>query len=1072
MQRFLTFLPVLLLTPALLNAADPTAAEFRVWSVDASFQPPEVIVQHDPQSTTGIDWNVAVERPWYEQSDARRIADAAGFLVEGIERMTACRLTVRSSNDLTRGIILTTLSGASADIRSDPAVLKALQNDGRDPYNHNEAWFIRSEPRRLLIVANTVSGLVCAVPEVLESVGYEVLAMGPNWVHVPAGYQQQLSFRLCRSGRPSYYIRGLSPTSGQSYGVGTILDAKLLHQPTTTPADTARIEVTRPSDETVDTSWSRWAIGRRLRTQSMPGFPGHAMQSHHRALIAHIRATGDPAGFLGTVLLGDDAERPAATDANRGSLWINRTSSAPPAARPAFDGVYLSDGREWRPANLEEVGLNLDLSVPVVRQIILDAFLDASERHFRQSPDELFVFGTDPEDGGGYADLARWMRNPNWYPEVLAAAGRTFGRPYLLHGMYGLDQPKEIWDAAAPGDTVFGLNNWLLAEYDAWLAARPPGEQVTSTGRLKRDAVRCSLYSYNYHDVPPNFNPDPRIRVMIASYPKHRGRGKWKQLATQTDLARAFQTLLPREPSGDYWIISLSFFQDRTVDALAPAWDASPEFLVRRQQEHFAAGFRALSAETDFNFGRLGLGYYLLSQVLLNTQLTATELHALRDRWLQRAFGSGWTAMKDYYDYLLTANYPVNSPSAWARAVRFIEAADQLIDPASEPAAQRRLDDIKQYWYFYFLVDSKQDHPGSTAMRELFWKGQMSYANASHMIARTIFSTSSAAEAASRFAEQPAHFTAAETAKWWPLVLEHWPVVDVSRFADATLHNGQSARDFDLHDLVAVAEFGAAPVPQAFLYNAGYQKPPTFLTVASAAGEEIGFHLYWPADPTGKDGYYLARDLPCGISLRNPQTHTWESLVDRTVFKQPSKEIQLPPDNRLHHLATVRFLAPTAGTYRFEIGYGGNLAFLTDLGFDPRTSTHTGGRTFTFDCTAEALTQTPAYLYLPKDTKTLDFEVWDSYGVKTLTLYSRPAGPSKPGSLVPQPAQLSRSIDIGSRGTHRIDLQPHETGTLATISGNGFAFPYVYSVPLLWAKSPAQLLVPRGVATADGLTIR
>ncbi|MGV2338558.1 MAG UNVERIFIED_CONTAM: hypothetical protein LVR18_32545 [Planctomycetaceae bacterium] len=204
---------------------------------------------------------------------------------------------------------------------------------------------------------------------------------------------------------------------------------------------------------------------------------------------------------------------------------------------------------------------------------------------------------------------------------------------------------------------------------------------------------------------------------------------------------------------------------------MPPPWDASPAALVKRQQEHYAAGFRALSVETDFNFGRLGLGYYLLSQVLLNTQLTAEELDAIRDRWLQRAFGSGWTVMKDYYDFLLTANYPVNSPWAWARAVRFIDAANQLIHPDSEPAAQRRLDDIKQYWYFYFLVDSGQDEESSLAMRELFWKGQMSYANASHMIARRIFETSSAAVAAGNFVSQPAHFTAAETAVWWPRVL-------------------------------------------------------------------------------------------------------------------------------------------------------------------------------------------------------------------------------------------------------------------------------------------------------------
>jgi len=38
------------------------------------------------------------------------------------------------------------------------------------------------------------------------------------------------------------------------------------------------------------------------------------------------------------------------------------------------------------------------------------------------------------------------------------------------------------------------------------------------------------------------------------------------------------------------------------------------------------------------------------------------------------------------------------------------------------------------------------------------------------------------------------------------------------------------------------------------------------------------------------------------------------------------------------------------------------------------------------------------------------------------------------------------------------------------IQSNGFAFSFLYSVPLYWAKSASQLLVPRAIAEADGLT--
>ena len=86
--------------------------------------------------------------------------------------------------------------------------------------------------------------------------------------------------------------------------------------------------------------------------------------------------------------------------------------------------------------------------------------------------------------------------------------------------MYGLTQQTESYDPSSVTDCVYGFNDWLLREYDARLRARPAAEQVTSSGRLKGDLIRTSFYSYNYHDVPPGFHPDARMRIMIAGYPK------------------------------------------------------------------------------------------------------------------------------------------------------------------------------------------------------------------------------------------------------------------------------------------------------------------------------------------------------------------------------------------------------------------------------------------------------------------------------------------------------------------------------------------------------------------------
>ena len=117
---------------------------------------------------------------------------------------------------------------------------------------------------------------------------------------------------------------------------------------------------------------------------------------------------------------------------------------------------------------------------------------------------------------------------------------------------------------------------------------------------------------------------------------------------------------------------------------------------------------------------------------------------------------------------------------------------------------------------------------------------------------------------------------------------------------------------------------------------------------------------------------------------------------------------------------------------------------------------------FTFNSMANGLSQSSAYFYIPKGTRSLDFEVWDRNGSKTLFLHKGlPSG----GAVV------TRKLDVGKRGPHVIPLEPGEDGTVAMLFGRGFAFPYLYSVPLLWAKSPGALLVPRAIAIADGLTI-
>ncbi|MEO6846755.1 MAG: hypothetical protein ABI254_05825, partial [Chthoniobacterales bacterium] len=300
----------------------------------------------------------------------------------------------------------------------------------------------------------------------------------------------------------------------------------------------------------------------------------------------------------------------------------------------------------------------------------------------------------------------KYTSHRNWYPEYLEKEKLPWGRPYVLNGFKGLNQPKETWEPASASDNLYAFANYLLHEYDKWIDSLPKEQQVTSSGKSKKALIRSSMQSYNYHDVPPNFNLDPRVRSGVAPFPKNRGIGKWENIVTQEDMSRALQIMIPEQASSNYSFYSFSFYADGGAGGIPAVWDASPKAIADIYHRYYEVGFRAISYEMDYNFGKYGLGYYLASKMLWNVNLSVKDLDAIRDRWMQRSFGSAWKEMKAYYDFLLPKNYPVNTPNAWGKATRLLDAADKKLTTLHEPEAQRRVDDVKQYWYVHYLFDS------------------------------------------------------------------------------------------------------------------------------------------------------------------------------------------------------------------------------------------------------------------------------------------------------------------------------------------------------------------------------
>lgn len=1008
---------------------------------ESGHQVPPIVLQYDAASRSGANWTEVSQPQWHDVSEAAVLGRCAHFIRDGLKRMTGEEFPILSKGDLSKGIVLTLLKNASPDIRKDPEVQSALKENPADPYAANEAFYIRSEKSRVLIVARTADGLAAAAAELLESVDYEVLGMGPHWIYAPNYRNKPLVFNLKRAGRPSFYIRQLWAHSGQFYGVGTIMGT-----------------VSDPDDEPVDVSGWRWNIGTRLYGKSMAPFAGHALQAYHRKVLEKMRETGSTQGFYAVVGVGPAANRPAPTPGNKDHWWINTDAQG----NPGYDKIAVSDGKEWKESPLPQyfAGGNIDITAPIVHQVVFEDMKRYSETQFKAKPDDPANFPTEVEDGGVDDEhRLKTMARRNWYPDYLAKEKLPFGRPYALHGYRGIDQPREIWDPASNSDLSFALAGYLLHEYDKWIDSLPKEQQVTATGKSKKKLIRCDFQSYNYNDVPPNFNPDQRIRIGIAPFPKHRGIGKWEKLHNQEEMAKALHIMLPAEPSSDYGFYSFSYYGDGGPGGIPAIWDQSSNAIAASYRRLYTSGYRAIYREIDYNFGKNGLGYYLAAKMLWNVNLTAKDLDTIRDRWLRRAYGSAWKEMKAYHDFMLVGNYPVNGPNSWAKAIRLIDEADKKIDGALEPAAERRIDDVKQYWYVHFLMDSGNYTVNSPEVKEFLWKGQMSYmVGMQGLIGRDFNRQDVRTIVGPEISSGPAHYTHAETQAWWPRILELWKVTPVSTFKDAILANGKAARSVDVNDLVLPVEFQTEPTDAPFLYNSAYMKYGTFLMQAGQRNDALGFKLTWPFNP--RDSAYDAKRVPYGVDIWNPERKIWEPWIDKTTTTQTSTQVKDTRGRDLQVVA-VRLKAPRAGVYRFELGTGGNLSVLANPNYDSVTDKY-GGRTgFTYFNNAEGLTQSGVYVYIPRGTRSLDLEVWDTGKYKFVTFFK---------GLPVKQLGVSRKVDISAMGAHTIPLQPGEDGSLALIEGSNFYFPYLHSVPGLWAKSPAALLVPRAIAEADGLT--
>ena len=1000
-----------------------------------------------------------LNHPYNYKTEAGKLRDAVQkFLVDGVRRMTGTAPDPQSTPDLEstpkNSLLLVLYPDAPAILRADPAVQATLgrTNDGAPDYvADREAFYLKTIDERTFVVANTVDGLVAAMPELLGSVGYEVLGLGTNWTFAPSFHDRPLRFHLDEGHRNNgYYMRRLSFVGLGGNGYGTLVEGFDLNAP----------------DEHVTSSCARWRVGTRLcASHSVPLFTGDELDSYADAVFKKMLLRQGTDGFLtAQTVYGPLAERPAPEDLPR-SLWID--------GEAAWYSKVGQNDTQWRECNVDTMHAPMDLSTAWVRETILEILIGQADAEMWKQPDEWFVFGAQPEDNAQYAHFAEEVHYPDWYTAYRAEQDQPFSH-YVLHDFLGIEQPNETFNRAAPSDTVFAFGNWLLREYDNYVDTLDEGPQqdpdtptkLTRSGVDRKTLIRIGLSSYNYNDVPPHFNLDPRVRVIVAHFAKHRGIGEWSRFISRENIARAMQRMLPNEPIANYAAMDDFDWDKATMmsQVLPHLWGNSPESILAFIQPFTLAGVRSWQAETDMGYTNHALGFYLMSKYLWDPSLGRAGLSALRDQWLVRAFGPAAGKMRAYFEWC-EPNLMPDVPNVWGRAIELLDEADALVPAGSE--YQRRLDDLKQFWYFYYLMDTGQLVASNERAQELMWKGQSAFTIPTYQMSYRVFKTPWLAliPEIAHLTTTPAHYSEAknETEAWWTLVKAHWP------------HEAIASWRGDTNDLVAVAEFDFdLPGSSRALNNTFWDYPGTQGYLVAKAGDDVGFKLLWHA-----------RDLPHLQEYHGPHyteftIKRWDGAAGEWVLVEQGgvDSVRLAAEAvffateeawlvEAHHTAAI------AGTYRVTHGYGGADGFLADAGWDvaqPPTQPPTGGG-FTFAQRVVADYQFAdsqgehgaIFVYVPRGIASFDLEMVDPGAdyEKTVTFFDAATG------------EATRTVDITAPGTHRIALMGHETGTVARVflGTSALTVPYFYSVPPLWSRSPRALLVPRAVAAVDGLTI-
>jgi hypothetical protein len=189
------------------------------------------------------------------------------------------------------------------------------------------------------------------------------------------------------------------------------------------------------------------------------------------------------------------------------------------------------------------------------------------------------------------------------------------------------------------------------------------------------------MYAYNEHSPPPTIDVHPRVVISVATAFIRGG-------YTIDELIAGWQQQARLLGIREYYDV-----HTWTRDAPGAARGSNLAYLQQTIPHFHAQGARFLSAESSDNWGPNGLGYYLAARMLWDVG-DAERIDALRDDFLEKAFGDAQEPMARFYRLIDGSQRPLLTDDLIGRMARLLFEARER---STDPAVQRRVNELALY---------------------------------------------------------------------------------------------------------------------------------------------------------------------------------------------------------------------------------------------------------------------------------------------------------------------------------------------------------------------------------------